>query len=231
MFLKIIFLNTWDCKIKDGVLNFLKENSSDTDIFCLQEAYEKTKWLCREILHDYELASDYKYVDDIDNFSLATYVKNGVEVISKKPLLMDTPDTDLALHIQAKYKNKLINICNVHGISQPFNKLDSDTRITQSQEIINFYKNLDGLKIIGGDFNLELNTKSVQIFEENKYTNLIKKYNIFTTRNKLAWNKFPEHKMYFSDYVFTNQDVVLQDFKVPEVEISDHLPMILWAKL
>lgn len=57
---------------------------------------------------------------------------------------------------------------------------------------------------------------------ESNMINLIKKYNIPTTRNKY----FPG-KDKFADYTFISPDINAQDFRVPTAEISDHLPMIL----
>lgn len=72
-----------------------------------------------------------------------------------------------------------------------------------------------------GDFNLDINTRSIEILEEN-LINLIKKYNIKSTRNK----HFPGQEK-FADYMFVSQGVNVLNFKVPDLEISDHLPMIL----
>jgi len=228
--MKIVFLNVWDCKVEDKIKKFIKEQSIDTEIFCLQEAHEKTKWLFRNMLSEYGLFSDYKCINNIDNFPQVTYVRKDIEILSKKSFLKNTPKTGLALHLQIKYKNKIINICNVHGISVPGDKMDTPERILQSQKIIDLYKNLSGSKIIGGDFNLEVNTKSINLFEKNGYVDLIKKYKIPTTRNRLIWDEYPDSKQYFSDYIFVDPNVRVNEFLVPNIEISDHLPMILKFK-
>ena len=79
----------------------------------------------------------------------------------------------------------------------------------------------DGKKILVGDFNLNINTKSLTILEK-KMINLIKKYNIQTTRNK----HFPGSEK-FADYTFVSPDIKIRSFQVPHTEVSDHLPMIL----
>ncbi len=229
--MKIIFLNIYGNTIKDLPEAFIEAHKNDTDIFCLQESYEKTKWLLRNILNDYAIVSDYKYIDDNENFPQTTYIRKNIEIKNTQTIMKDTPETGLALHTQLLYKNKLINICNVHGIAKPGNKLDTTGRLVQSQTIIDFYKNIEGIKIVGGDFNLETTTKSVNIFEESGYINLIKKYSITTTRNRIVWEKYPDNKQYFSDYVFADPNVKMQSFEVPNNEISDHLPMIVNIEL
>ena len=81
--------------------------------------------------------------------------------------------------------------------------------------------------MIGGDFNLAPETKSIAMLTENGYRDLIKDFKIRTTRNRLAWEMYPESKQYFSDYVFASPEVKVKEFTVPENEISDHLPLIL----
>ncbi len=225
--MKIIFLNIYGNTVKDLPEAFIKEHKSDTDIFCLQESYEKTKWLLRNILNDYTMIADYKYINDDENFPQTTYIKKGIEIKETQTILKDAPETGLALHTQIVYSGKLLNVCNVHGIAKPGDKLDNNGRVQQSQAIINFYQSIDGIKIIGGDFNLEATTKSVNLFEENGYKNLIKDFSIDTTRNRLVWEKYPDSIQYFSDYVFVDPNVKVQSFEVPKNEISDHLPMIL----
>jgi endonuclease/exonuclease/phosphatase family metal-dependent hydrolase len=83
------------------------------------------------------------------------------------------------------------------------------------------------MKIIGGDFNLLPETKSAQMFEENDYRSLIKEFRIRTTRNRLAWELYPNDKQYYADYVFVSPGVNVKEFSVPENEISDHLALIL----
>jgi endonuclease/exonuclease/phosphatase family metal-dependent hydrolase len=65
------------------------------------------------------------------------------------------------------------------------------------------------------------------MFEENGYRDLIKEYKISTTRNRLAWEMYPDNKQLFSDYVFLSPGITINNFSVPDNEISDHLPMIL----
>ena len=58
--------------------------------------------------------------------------------------------------------------------------------------------------------------------------NLIKDFSIATTRNALSYGNYPEsERQYFADYVFVSSGVRVLNFSVPEIEISDHLPMIL----
>lgn len=127
--------------------------------------------------------------------------------------------------ISIKGRNFLV--INVHGVSKPGHKLDTSLRLRQSQTILKLAEKFKGPKIIGGDFNLLPRTKSVKMIEKAGYLNLITQFGIKTTRNSLSWSKFPNKKQYFADYVFTSPEIKIANFEVPQVKVSDHLPLIL----
>lgn len=118
--------------------------------------------------------------------------------------------------------NEKFLICNLHGIWRKGRKIDHPTRISQSEQIKNFMEEYkDEKKILCGDFNLNIDTKSLQLLEDNM-KNLIKEYNIPTTRSKLyTWGDK------FADYMLVSDNINISNFQVPEIEVSDHLPMIL----
>lgn len=64
------------------------------------------------------------------------------------------------------------------------------------------------------------------MIEEN-YRNLIKEFNIEKTRSKLSPYAGKSNFQKFADYIFVSEDVNVTRFEVPDLEISDHLPMIL----
>ncbi len=121
---------------------------------------------------------------------------------------------------------KKIWLGSVHGKTLPGNKLDTPVRLKQSETIINFFADKSSPKMVGGDFNLMPDTKSVAMFEEAGYKNLIKDFGIKNTRNKLSWEQF-NNIQHFADYVFVSKDIKVSKFEVPYTEISDHLPQIL----
>ncbi len=122
-----------------------------------------------------------------------------------------------------------MHIINVHGISIPGNKLDTNERLLQSERIIECANKFpQDFVIICGDFNLMPETESISMIENIGFKNLIKDYNITNTRNEVQWAKFPGlEKQHFADYMFVSKNIPVNDFLVPYNEISDHLPMIL----
>ncbi len=170
----------------------------------------------------------YKSAGKNDDFPQATYVRAGLTVRSSRLLLEGVLHAGVALYTEVVSSSGVYHLCNVHGVAQPGAKRDTPGRITQSRVIIDHLRDLKGKKIIGGDFNLLPDTKSIRIFEESGYADLIAQHGITTTRNRLAWDLYPsEDRQYHSDYVFTGSGVGIRNFVVPENEVSDHLPLIL----
>ena len=225
--MKVIFLNTCNGKIRDGIAAFIKQQAPDTDVFCFQEVYEEMRILSGELLPDYRLISGYKKVAEDNDFPQATYVRSDLDLPSSGIVLENQPGAGLVICTQISTQNSTMHLCNLHGTARPGNKLDTPQRIKQSQELLDFFENKKGMKIIGGDFNLQPETKSARMFEENGFRSLIKDFRIPTTRNRLIWELYPENKQYFSDYVFVSPEVNVKEFSVLANEISDHLPLVL----
>ncbi len=226
--MKIIFLNAWEGHQASDIKKFILTQSVDTDIFCFQESRrnQKSAVFCQELLPQFDLVSTDKYFNELKKFNQATFVKKNLKIIDTQTIGQKDPEVGLSLFTQIKSQSNLLNICNVHGIAWPGDKQDTPARLHQSQLIIDFFQNLNGPKIIGGDFNLDSNIKSVQIFEDNGFKNLIKEFKIPTTRNEISWRKY-KNKQLFADFLFVSSDIKIKKFSVPNIEISDHLPLIL----
>lgn len=226
--MKIIFLNAWQGQISQ-IKDFILENIPTTDVFCFQEAgYFNTDIFCREYLSSqYQLFTDQKPLTQKDIMVQATFVKKNFSVLNTDTIGKNDDHVGLGLFTQIKDRDSnFFNICNVHGYPWPGDKQDNPDRINQSTLIIDFFKELSGPKIIGGDFNLDFDIKSTQIFEENGYKSLIKDFKIDNTRNRLSWEKY-DNKQHFADHLFITKDIEVKNFTVPYSEISDHLPLIL----
>jgi hypothetical protein len=224
--MKIIFLNAWEGTNGEVLWNFIGKQKETTEVFCFMEAGKNFRLKCEKILPNYACVSAVKMMANEDGFFQSTYVKKGNEILKSEVILKDNLDTGLGLYTQIERKEGIINVVNVHGVVLPVNKLDCPKRIEQSRELIGFLAGISGPKIIGGDFNLEPETESVKMFEKHGYRNLIKEFNVDTTRNHLSWDRYP-NKQLFADYLFVSPEVKIRSFTVPKNEISDHLPLVL----
>lgn len=227
--MEIVFLNTFHGRIREPIKNFLTSRVGKTDVFCFQEIYDRPgdmKEIADQLLSGYISKFAYKGIAE-DDYSQATYVSSQVSVIKSEVLFPTDKSMGLGIVTEIEANNSRLSICNFHGRAYPGNKLDSPERIVQSQKILDYFKSVSGPKIIGGDFNLDLDTHSVRMFAEAGYRNLIVDYGIKTTRNRIIWEKYPTTLQYYSDYIFVSPEVKVTSLEVPENEISDHLPMIL----
>lgn len=226
--LKIVFLNAWSGRLEEPFSAFLKQQAVDTDVFCFQEADGKVAELCQVALKGFQTISAYKRIGETeDEFPQATYVRPDLQILASRLLLSDQVDTGLGIDVEVPLGQGTARICNWHGVSRPVHKLDNPTRLKQSAELIRSYEDVEGPVIIGGDFNVFPDTESIRTFSDNGYEDLIRRYNITNTRNRYAWERFPDTPQYYSDYVFARGGLLVRQFTVPDTLISDHLPMIL----
>lgn len=129
-------------------------------------------------------------------------------------------------YISFNFNGKKFSIFNFHGTPFPPAKKDTKKRLEQSKKINQIMEDFTGAKILVGDFNLSKNTKSIKILEKDMI-NLIKEIDIKATRSKLSPFYGKSNFQKFADYTFVSKEVNVKEFSVPDVKISDHLPMIL----
>lgn len=178
------------------------------------------------------------------HWGVATFVKKSHTVISHQDFfLCNGRNTYIPQDYSTLGYNALcvtiatdafpLTICNMHGISEPGHKRDTPQRLAQSQKILDSLKDQAGEKIIMGDFNLFPDTESVHMFESAGFRNLIREYGIPTTRGTLVKQLNPHYAntplgfQEFADYTFVSPGIDVKAFEVPDLPISDHLPMIL----
>jgi endonuclease/exonuclease/phosphatase family metal-dependent hydrolase len=117
-------------------------------------------------------------------------------------------------------------VANFHGIARPGHKLDSEDRLTQSRELRRVLSEHAGPVVLIGDFNLLPETESVRLLEAG-YRNLVIERAIPTTRSRLnPFRGTPEEQRH-ADYAFVSPALTVTDLQVPDVEVSDHLPLLL----
>jgi|SRR3989344_732569 len=130
-------------------------------------------------------------------------------------------------YVKLNTQNGPIAVLSIHGNSRPGDKLDTPERLAQSQKIQEFLNMVSGPKIICGDFNLMPETQSIKILEKDM-RNLIKEFEIKDTRGEVNARKYPGAELQkFSDYAFVSPDIKVISFQVPNIPVSDHLPLII----
>ena len=213
--------------MEKSLLDFVESNKENTDIFTFLEASQGINTKFKSILNNFVHTESHEKISEDVWFDISVFVKNKIKNIVFSPnLIKDRSAGNLILVEGAKF-----NVLVVHGVHIPTNKLDTLERISFSKKIIRIASKSEKPIIIGGDFNLMPETKSIEAFSKNGFINLIKQFRIKSTRNNLAWNFFKDRpgfvKQYFADYCFVSKDIQVKSFEVPDIEVSDHLPLIL----
>jgi hypothetical protein len=233
--MRIIFLNSWFGKVGKPFFDFIKNESPKTDIFCFMEITPDLHNQLSMILKDFDSVYDKGSLLEMKTMCGQTvFVDKKLRLISSGKVSIYrqlTNDIGFMQYLELESPNGRLWVGSVHGKTRPGNKNDTKTRIKQSRTIIDFFKDKKGAKIIGGDFNLNPDTRSVKMLEKTGYKNLIKDFDIKNTRNEISWKQFQDNpgyiKQHFADFVFVSGDVKVNKFEVPYMEISDHLPLIL----
>lgn len=222
--MKIVFLNTWNARLSSALSEYILAQSVDTDIFCFQEVGPEMQALATTLLPYHTVALAHKRINEKDTYINAVYARPGVATHGHDTV-PTPPGAGVALYIAVAFGETTLHVCNVHGVAYPGHKLDTPERIAQSQAIVGFLAEKIGPKLVGGDFNLLPETESVEAFAGAGYTNLIETYRVPTTRNRMAWAKYPGEEQYYADFVFMSGDAHIERFHIPHNEVSDHLPI------
>jgi hypothetical protein len=195
-----------------------------------------------DVRFDVLVAWDQPRVDVADPirvpFGLATFTRRTLPILDQRcePLIKhdDSLDAVPGLHrttrrlqlTRVRTPGGSLLVGNFHGMSRPGTKLDSAERLAQSRAIRRVMDQHSGPSVLMGDFNLLPETTSVRILEHGR-RNLITDYRIATTRSRLnAFYGTPQEQPH-ANYTFATPDVQIASFAVPDVDVSDHLPMVM----
>lgn len=255
--MKLVSLNILMGMKFEPLMEFITEQAATTDIFCLQEVYDtptdqkqsvggarfnilaELKAALPEFtayFAPYQAKFDYStlsYVDYDLEFGLAAFVRKTIPIesfgdffvyLKRNALVGKDPETEgkNLQYFRFEKDGKKFTVCNFHGRWFDGPKIDNPGTLEQMKLVKDFLDKEPGEKIICGDFNLNPDTESVAMLDETM-VNLIKKFNITSTRP----DSFPARYSRFADYVLVSPSIKIKNFEVPNLEVSDHLPMIL----
>ena len=242
---KLLTLNIWGGHLRQPLMEFIK-SYQEIDIFCLQEVYNSAQYKISycEKKFSLNIFSELKellpkhtaFFTPVvgKEYGIGVFIKQGIKILEKGAInIYDNPNypgygpthSRNLQWVKCVSDAHIFFILNVHGLWSNMGKTDTPDRLVQSQKIKNFMDSLKAPKILCGDFNLRPDTRSIKIIEK-KMNNLIRKYDIKSTRTSL-YKK--EEK--FADYIFTSPDVSVNTFEVLKNEISDHSPLFLSFQL
>ncbi len=171
----------------------------------------------------------------LDNYGLLMLVKKNLKVLEEGELFVHkhkeyVPEGDVGNHarniqyVTIETESEPVIVINFHGLwaGKGIGKIDTSDRLEQSEKIAKFISSRSGKIIFCGDFNLLPDTESLTIIEHAGMRNLIKEYNITSTRT--SHYKKPEK---YADYILVSNDIDVKEFKVLPDEVSDHVPLLV----
>jgi hypothetical protein len=171
-------------------------------------------------------------------FGLATFARRSLSIIDRRAARIidhqDNLDAVPGLHpitrwlqlTEVAVPGGVLLVGNFHGIARPGSKLDSDERLEQSRAIRRVMDAHRGPLVLVGDFNLLPETESIRLLEFG-LRNLVIERAISSTRSRLNPYYGTPQEQPHADYAFISPGLRVASFQVPDVAISDHLPMIL----
>lgn len=131
-------------------------------------------------------------------------------------------------HIEIPLDNQIIHVLNTQGIFG-LDGGDNERRLKMSEIIVNEIKDKQNV-ILAGDFNLRQNTKTIKNIEK-KLKNIFKD-ELRTTFNIKRKAKFKEgYSRTVVDMIFTSININVINHYCPNVDISDHLPLVVSLKI
>jgi endonuclease/exonuclease/phosphatase family metal-dependent hydrolase len=245
--MKVMTLNLWCGNVYDVLMPFLESKKDEIDVFCFQEVHDTTdpdqpRKMGSTIndVHDMfaqlkELFPDHMglFTPRHGSFGLAMFIRKTIELnaYSVKTIkdgfgrvLPEADQPSIAQYIDIKTEDKKFRIVNIHGLWVPnVGKGDSPDRLEQSNAIIDIVTDSTSPVILCGDFNLDRDTKSINMIEDVGLINWIKKNDVASTRSELYTKTFSR----FADYILTSEQIEVKKFEVLQDTVSDHLPLVI----
>lgn len=122
---------------------------------------------------------------------------------------------------EIKFNDKILNVYNLQGIWGTHGN-DTDDRLKVSQKIIDEIKDKPKV-ILAGDFNVDQESKSITNIE--KYLSNVFKGELSSTFN-MKRKKEGGYASAVVDFVFVSKDIKVLNHQCPDIDVSDHLPLV-----
>ncbi len=251
MKVKFLCLNLFEGGIwGDKIKAFIEKEKPD--ILALQEVYNGTgdladnlksmevlgNWLpSYENVFDAELLAARKEGKiDIGNAVFSKFeIKNSFRVELGRPYgeyPVPSPNGDYSQYpkniqcVDIDVGGAGLRVCNLHGLWDLDGDKDSHERLEMSRIIVEQIKDSERV-ILAGDFNVKPNTETIGNIEKNLVN--VFKNDLETSFNlkRKNLNKFPGYASAVVDMVFVSEDLKVVSKRCPDVDVSDHLPLLV----
>jgi endonuclease/exonuclease/phosphatase family metal-dependent hydrolase len=235
----ILCLQEVSDKIDDSAnSDFVSKNHIDKATENLKYSFFGKTWIIKDFhLKNFHQKASFDY--DFGGFLKAgNYLRTRFKIIWKANIFVQaTPTFEVAdwtewPNNQSKAvqvvdlelpNSKKLRVLNYHGIWTK-EKIGNKETLKACRQILGLAKEVDCPTIIVGDFNLFPDTPSMQVFYKD-FTSLVDTHNITTTRPKS--NELSNLERNVVDFVLVSKDIKVKSFEVLDLDVSDHLPLVL----
>jgi endonuclease/exonuclease/phosphatase family metal-dependent hydrolase len=252
MKLKIITLNIWHGgRIWDNAIDFLRRE--DPDILLIQEVFNnhdpvlESRFRTMDEFHkifefvDSDFAPACMIVQDFGK------VEDGLAIFSKlpitkryEPIFFNEPYSDKYVDDASgppiaprNLQHVVIDVngTQLEGVWDLDGENDSEKRLRMSQTIVDAIKDKQNV-VLGGDTNVRPNTQTIRNIEE--HLNNVFGHELKTTFN-IARKDNPKLIAGYAasavDMLFVSPNLEVTDHCCPDVDVSDHLPLVITLEI
>ncbi len=246
MNVKILSLNLWRGALIENTIEFLKKENPD--ILILQEVHSGTDPALQPSLRSFELIKEtFDYIDDYYEAGLLHHrpegkIPEGVAIFSGFPITSrnmtyfnETFNDDYhdILENYPSYPRMLqhaslntpageVNVFNIHGVWDLDGDNYSERRQNMSRIIIEAIRDKPNV-ILGGDTNAKPTNQAMQDIEQH-LTSVFG--DELTTTFNMRRKDNPGYATAAVDLLFVSPNIEILSKKCPDVDISDHLPVM-----
>ncbi|MFI5270827.1 MAG: endonuclease/exonuclease/phosphatase family protein [Candidatus Saccharimonadales bacterium] len=253
MKLKIITLNVWHGgRLWDETIEFLKHE--DPDILLMQEVFNhhdpsleprfRTMDEFNKIFEfvDSDFAPSCMFVEDFGKVESGLAIFTKLPIVKRyEPIFFNEPFNDNYVddengpptaprnlqHIVIDVHDISLDVLNLQGVWDLDGENDSQRRLHMSQIIVDAIKDKQNV-VLGGDTNVRPNTQTIRNIE--KHLNNVFGHELKTTFN-VSRKDNPKLKAGYAESVvdmfFVSPHLRVVDHYCPDVDVSDHLPLVI----
>lgn len=245
MRVKFLTLNIWKGKLLEKAIALIKHESPD--ILALQEVFNgddpalPDELLCHSHVN-HTLGYSYSYFSPECLYILNEgKIQHGNAIYSKmrikeqRTIFFDVPFSDSYVDKQENFENHprnlqhvviqsnttTLNVLNTHGIWELSGR-DNERRLKMSQVIVDSIQDKENV-ILAGDFNLQAGTQTIRNIEQH-LTNVFK--DELTTTFNMKRKDNPDYGQAVVDMIFVSPNIKMVERYCPQVDVSDHLPLV-----
>lgn len=209
------------------LIAFLNLHQERVDVFCFQAVYAdfgKASGLLTNFKAYFVPILKNSADTELPNSNLslgsAIFVRQGYTVQDYQEVRVRNIQVLDITKQEKKYR-----IINVHGLRGEGAQDDNVERLDQAKHIINLVETSSNPVVVTGDFEVSPETRSIKLLVDSGLVSLTDEYRIRST-----WSELSAQAERLTDYMFISPKIKVKGFSVPNVAISDHLPLIFEAK-